>query len=116
MASEVTPRVFAMMHGVHINTVYYWIQEGVIPCRRQLIFLRHRYYIPIEAKAPVLKPGPHPHTPPRPLLSDARTRTRRYSKSMNGSHINWDNLHRKKVAAKKEALQTRRKRDIMEEQ
>lgn len=101
---EVTPKAFALLHGVHYNTVYYWISEGVIPCRRVLIHVRHRYYIPMDAETPVLKPGPNPARPPHALIAGVKKRTPRHSNSVQGSNINWDNLHRKRTNAKREAL------------
>lgn len=116
---EVPPKTYARLHGVHYNTVYYWIQEGVIPCRRERLHVRHRYYIPLNAVPPVLKPGREPKHPPTPLLTTHPQRTERFSQPMSGSNLNWDKLNRKRIAAKEEAkkaLANRVSSAIMEEQ
>lgn len=55
-----TPRDFAKIHQVHMNTVYRWIGEGLIKAKKITIWQRHRYQISMYAVPPRLKPGPVP--------------------------------------------------------
>lgn len=55
-----TPREFAQMKRVHYNTVYRWIRNGDLPCKKIKICVRYRFLIPLNTPAPYLKPGPVP--------------------------------------------------------
>ena len=54
----VTPRKYAAMWGMHVNSVYYWIKIGAIHAYKYKIFQRYRYQIPINQPVPALKGGP----------------------------------------------------------
>ena len=56
-----TPKEFSEIWGVHVNSVYFWIKNNMLPgTRRCKIVERFRYYIPIASAPPRLYPGPKP--------------------------------------------------------
>ena len=56
-----TPKEYAELWRVHYNTVYRWIATGILPgVIKQRIFIRWRYYIPVDTIPPRPYPGPKP--------------------------------------------------------
>ena len=53
-----TPKQYAKKIGVHYNTVYRWIAQGVINYERQELPIRHRFLIDPYQVPPILKSGP----------------------------------------------------------
>lgn len=68
-----TPKQYAEHWGVHYNTVYNWINAGILPeVIRQKINVRTRYWIPLGT------------IPPRPQLGGAAPRIRKEDEQLPG--------------------------------
>lgn len=56
-----SPAKYAEMWRVHVNTVYNWIHKEILPgTLKNKVFIRSRYYIPVDTIPPRPYPGPKP--------------------------------------------------------